>query len=40
MSEDAIAANIATLDRIGITANRDLFVTDLLTEAFDGKTKL
>lgn len=40
MSEAVIVANIETMGRIGVPTARDLFETDLLKEAFDGKTRL
>lgn len=40
MSEAAIAANIATMKALGITVSRDLFVTDVMQEVFNGATRL
>ncbi len=39
-SEEMIAANIATLAQLGVTATRDLFDTELMKEVFNGASRL
>ena len=40
MTEDKIAANLRTMDVLGIAAERDLFSTALLDEIYGGKARI